>query len=383
MRNKDRLFAVLISILGIIVIAIYLSLSVETLFMMRQNYIAVKENKEQNPGKSADGDDQNVTTVQSGDEKDISSSQSGDVQTTTKVSGNDEIEPDGDLSKQDALDNPFSKDGNKSGDQNKQDSEAKETERAGQGSAVFPEGNVVIVSIVADDYNNKWGDSKGDTELLERGQYYLEYACDWLSSQAKRWGHELNFIYDFDEAKGLCYRGYLETDMTNYMDYDVDSEVFDFIDENVNAEEIKSKYETENIIYILFLNTDSTNMTTSYTRNYYDGMSRDYEYCAMLMNCEGYEDTPSAFAHEMLHTFGAPDLYMEDWGIESDSVFVDFIAEHDNNDIMYTVYNQYTGECEYDRISNELTVIDAYYIGWVNECKLVDDWGLNKSEHIK
>jgi hypothetical protein len=382
MKNKDRLFAVLISILGIIVIAIYLSLSVETLFMMRQNYIAVKENKEQNPGKSADGDDQNVTTVQSGNEKVVSSSQSGNVQTTTKVSGNDEIEHDGDSSKQDALDNPSSKGGNKSGDQNKQDSEARETERAGQGSAVFPEGNVVIVSIVADDYNNKWGDSKGDTELLERGQYYLEYACDWLSSQAKRWGHELNFIYEFDEAKGLCYRGYLETDMTNYMDYDVDSEVFDFIDENVNAEEIKSKYETENIIYILFLNTDSTNMTTSYTRNYYDGMSRDYEYCAMLMNCEGYEETPSAFAHEMLHTFGAPDLYYAGMSNITQE-YIDQIKDSGLNDIMRITSDPNTYQYVYDDITNEITDITAYYVGLTDHSDTVTEWGFAPSEHDK
>jgi hypothetical protein len=102
----------------------------------------------------------------------------------------------------------------------------------------------------------------------------------------------------------------------------------------------------------------------------------------MLLREEGEEEPPAAYAHEILHTFGAVDLYdTSDENLGATKKFVRYIGKHDANDIMYTVYNEKTGESEYDRISNRLTALDAYYIGWTDSCPLVKEWNLLPSQH--
>ena len=86
----------------------------------------------------------------------------------------------------------------------------------------------------------------------------------------------------------------------------------------------------------------------------------------------------------MLHTFGAIDLYMADYSYDDYNItqdFVDYIENSDGNDIMYTTYDAYTNEPHYDEITNELTDIDAYYVGWLDDSELADQWGLVDSEH--
>jgi len=49
---------------------------------------------------------------------------------------------------------------------------------------------------------------------------------------------------------------------------------------------------------------------------------------------------------------------------------------------MLTVYDEDSGEVYYDKITNVLTDITAYYIGWINECADVYQFNLLPSEHI-
>jgi len=48
---------------------------------------------------------------------------------------------------------------------------------------------------------------------------------------------------------------------------------------------------------------------------------------------------------------------------------------------MNTTYDYQYGLSYYDHISNELTEITAYYIGWTDKSELVDAFGLEPSKH--
>lgn len=79
--------------------------------------------------------------------------------------------------------------------------------------------------------------------------------------------------------------------------------------------------------------------------------------------------------HEILHAFGAPDLYTADeygnnYGLTDE--LVDYIKNNLDNEIMYTT-DRVTGECHYSSITNDLTEITAYYIGWTikRDCRKV------------
>lgn len=53
------------------------------------------------------------------------------------------------------------------------------------------------------------------------------------------------------------------------------------------------------------------------------------------------EEAPTGIAHEILHAFGAPDLYLEDTDGENYGVSKQLVKEFENtksNDIMFTTY---------------------------------------------
>ena len=87
-----------------------------------------------------------------------------------------------------------------------------------------------------------------------------------------------------------------------------------------------------------------------------------------------YYYTPAAtFAHEILHAFGAPDLYLKNSRIPQE--YVDYCNETKSNDIMFTINLG-------SSISVFFSDLCAYYVGLKDTCSEVDTWGLGKSERL-
>lgn len=242
------------------------------------------------------------------------------------------------------------------------------------GSAVFLDGKTAIVSVFASDAANKWDLSREeDKELREKMLSCFPIACDWLTEQGKKYGRSPEFVYASDENDELLY---YETEFTeqelleNYVFkeiYHIATAEWDYIKENIDSDRICETYGCKNIVYYFFLNTPE-----------------DYEYraCALptmrvpmaekyeLVWIPSYYCCPSVVAHEMIHLFGAPDLYGDDgydvsygmgWGFE------DFCYEKFPTDIMLSTFDAETGKMLEDRITREITDITAYYIGWLDE----------------
>ena len=83
---------------------------------------------------------------------------------------------------------------------------------------------------------------------------------------------------------------------------------------------------------------------------------------------------PATYAHELLHTFGAPDLYFENAIINQS--YVDYLIENDSDDIMFKVTDTSV-------IIDDFSDLDAYYVGLIDIHPDVDKWGLGESEHSK
>ena len=94
------------------------------------------------------------------------------------------------------------------------------------------------------------------------------------------------------------------------------------------------------------------------------------------MHSNGEEETPAAFAHEMMHQFSAIDLYLEDEDIGLSEEEIEIIESDYPNDIMYTTYEAITWIPVYSAITNEISELDAYYIGWTDHSDLVDEYEL-------
>ena len=249
------------------------------------------------------------------------------------------------------------------------------------GSASELNGTTVIVSIYVDDNKTSWS---GADSTKSNTVKYLGVATDWISAQCGKYGVNADFIYDWTANEDLYYTGTMNCDLTRESDnlfYDESS----FVDNTVDTASIVSKYSADNVIYILFVNTPMSCTSTSATFNYSkDEPDYENEIITMYCACDGYEENPASYAHEMLHTFGAPDLYSADtqgdnYGITQD--YVDYLESSYSNDIMYTTFDANTQDPYYDKITNELTEIDAYYVGLTDSSSVVSEWGFDASQH--
>ena len=255
----------------------------------------------------------------------------------------------------------------------------------GLGSAGELDGRIVVVSIFLSDKKNEWDFSNETNQLRrEHSLAYLNIALDWITENAARWGKYPEFIYDLEQYDDLYYEMESDENVANTdidPTYDMNEMIMDFVDPDSLLEE----YDADNILFLAYINSPMSNRTVSFTIPYDDTLGDDtMEICYMFLCSEGEEETPAAYAHEILHTFGAPDLYNADYppaNYNIDEDFVSYCEINHPNEIMLTTYDVNTDEPYYDHISNELTEITAYYIGWTDHSKEAEDFGLQESQH--
>lgn len=247
------------------------------------------------------------------------------------------------------------------------------------GSADKLSGNIVVVSIFVNDIATKWE----NTDDMDCALKYLGIAAEWLEAEASKYGSNAKFLYDWRENKDFFSFAQMDADLMNEDD-ERDIVLWEYIANNVDFEKLVNKYQADNIVFMVFLNTPFSQLATSNTRSYYEGMKYPYEMCFIYNMVNGEQQCPAVYAHEILHTFGAPDLYSVDDNGDNYGVtkkFTKYLAREKSNDIMFTTYDAETDEAYYDWISNEFSELDAYYVGLTDRSILAEKWGLDKSQH--
>lgn len=233
-----------------------------------------------------------------------------------------------------------------------------------QGSASFLTGDVLLISLYIDDPIHIW-----EKEDVFRTQKFLTTAAEYLTAAAASYGQSLNLIFDAGENADLSY--FFTYDNTLRIDgtdsFLLDSQTNSWI-ATLPLAELIEQYETDNIGFLIFTNLPGVSYSHSYRMT--DLSSISFVEKAILYSYDGsapstYDDYegPAVYAHEILHMFGAVDLYTsnaED-GVTED--LVRFIEESIPDEIMLTTYDK-TGNIEYDKISSTLSPITAYCLGW-------------------
>lgn len=252
------------------------------------------------------------------------------------------------------------------------------------GSAKELKGNIAIISVFVNDNLTGW-DFENSKDSETEGLIYndLKIATEYLEKVAKDYGSDMDMIYDWVEHPEL---GYEITVNAQYNTIDssygeMDNILWDAIASNIDTPAVLEKTNCSQAVYMLYFNTPSSNTITSCTRSYYEGMPYPYELCYMFMNCEGDMEPPACFAHEILHTFGAVDIYQASGYDAMTQEYSDYAANAGTNDIMRICEDPKTGEYVYDSIKNEVTDVTAYYVGLTDYSQTVDEWGLGKSQH--
>lgn len=258
------------------------------------------------------------------------------------------------------------------------------------GSAGKLDGTVVVISIFAGDQYGSWDSSvKKNSDAYARVYYDLRLACEYLSSESAKYDKNVTFLWDWMSDPNLTYETEFDANLANVLyDYGtIDRMVWEYIEKNVNSEGIRKRYEADSVIYMVYANSPSDINGPSCTRNFYAGMPYPYEICYIQMNQDTRITPPSVFAHEMLHTFGAPDIYWTDiyqnysldYGITKE--YVKKIANEGLNDIMRITWDPNTGKYLYHSIAQSITEITAYYVGLTDYSETVETWGFQHSQH--
>jgi hypothetical protein len=117
----------------------------------------------------------------------------------------------------------------------------------------------------------------------------------------------------------------------------------------------KDQHETDNVIICLHVNKPAL----SYNLAYYDNVDRLYG--AERMICfssypDGRQTAAATYAHEILHLFGAGDLYFP---YDRDDARKDRAARLFPNDVMYRV--------DYDLNRLDVGAYTAFRVGWTNK----------------
>lgn len=259
------------------------------------------------------------------------------------------------------------------------------------GSASELEGNVTLVSVFANDSRYSWDfNDENDISARENIFSYTKTAADWICEQAQRYNKTLNISYAEDSKSDLYYETAFDEKCL-----DIEKSIsksalpeWKYIDSKIDNNAIKSKYKSDSVVYLIFINQKEEYGTVAFALSFYDRvLDYPYEICFLPYFFAENVISPSVIAHEILHTFGAPDLYgYDEYKMNYDTTveYVDYCRKNHYNEIMHSTFDISEGVIKrvYDRITNDLTDITAYYIGWIDEPPAeVDEFALVHSQH--
>lgn len=230
------------------------------------------------------------------------------------------------------------------------------------GSAKLLEGDNILVSIFVDINGNEWTE-----EEKQYSEDSLKEAVTWIEGEGAAYGKQIRFIYNMDSQSDLLY--------TQSIDFKVDSDSDDsnqytyylynklWIQENIDVVSIKENYGSNSIGYLFFIKDRGTSYT--YTHYLEDKNINKEEMCTIYLEDSSeynlYEN-PATYAHEILHLYGALDLYKGACPEDLNAYVIDSYPY----EIMLSTYNETLIPNEYGEVKS-ISPITAYMLNWLEE----------------
>lgn len=247
-----------------------------------------------------------------------------------------------------------------------------------QGTGERLEGRILVVSVFCSDFERQWNtESADDLAIIDEIRGYIGTAMEYLENEAARYGKELEMVYDWEEHEDLRYFRNIPTENA-YISLAAGYEFRRSVSLTIDYEALMEKYGADGIVFYSLHNTPYGYEGGAYAEPY--GYYSDFEAAYIGYKKEDFVYSPLVYAHELLHLFGARDLYIgrDFQGITQE--YADYTAENNPNDIMFATNGYIPNEQSYLEISEEVTDITAYYLGWIEECEDVERFGLIQSD---
>ena len=232
-------------------------------------------------------------------------------------------------------------------------------------------GKTVVISLFTSDSISEWNlNRKADANRYRKCLTELRKGIDFLKNSAKKYGKNAEFVFDWSKDRNLAQFVRFDERLVvqTAENYPLQSH---YIETYLNPDEIMEKYDADNVVYIFYFNTgQATHDIKSIAMPWGKGAweNRTVEYANVYIGSCGEKNIGMVSAHEMLHTFGAPDLYYANNTIPQE--YVDHLQAIDSQDIMFNCWKKPV-----------FTDLDAYYVGLISSAKDVQKWGLGRSDH--
>lgn len=229
----------------------------------------------------------------------------------------------------------------------------------------------VLVSVYINDVA---GSHLWDEQSMDDTRETLDIAVRWIEEQAAGYGQDIEIYYDDGTAQteGLRHTYMVQNRLAGGEEAISDSQLlteFDSLCQTLNTQSLQAYYGTENIGFLLFLPLDGCSFTMVHYTN--DGPSFFEEYSCLyrydMYSGPTVPETPAVYAHEILHLFGAPDLYEGSSDPFVDEELTAYVDEYTPDDIMYDTY-ELDGSITYGAITQRLTPLVAYRLGLIDHC---------------
>ncbi len=235
-----------------------------------------------------------------------------------------------------------------------------------QGSAGFLEG-VNLLACVFVDCEPGWDENARSYVL-----YALETSAEYLENAGAACGKSVRLITGADHEDLQFTFRYPRALRDSHSNEDrFDEKVLDYINDKVPARSLMDRYGASGIGYLVFLPGEGA----SYSMIYYEDDDEYYypEYCVFYAydsSAPGEYESVAVFAHEILHLFGAVDLYETN---PSDGVtheLVEFVVDRFPDELMYYTYED-DDSTNTRTITRTLSEITLYLVGLVDDTQYV------------
>lgn len=200
-------------------------------------------------------------------------------------------------------------------------------------------------------------------EEIDRTQENLDVAVDWICEQAAEYNAAPTLYYGEDLMTVVSYApgfvGGEESDEGQAFYEDMDE-----VCGSLRTRELAEAYGTSNIGFLVFLPVAGCSFTMVHYLE--DGGYYFNEYCCLYKDNVFFDpgtfDGPAVYAHEILHLFGAPDLYNGSNDLFVTDALVDYVAENWPEEIMQDTYAP-DGSLTYGEIDKIIGPLTAYRLG--------------------
>mgnify|MGYP000775213083 FL=1 len=223
------------------------------------------------------------------------------------------------------------------------------------GSARSLEGKNLIYSLFVDTPDAEWTDRDKKKALKN-----LEIAKEYIEAEAKDYHKKVDLVVDFEENEDLTGSARIHFSLKDGEDYEeaLDEEIAGWLEDQIDYEALTKEYKAKGIATIVFVNHKGSTYAICY-----DGVDNPQESLVMFAG-----EVPAVYAHEILHLFGAHDLYED---AEYTEEVCEYVKKAYPDEIMYTVKDE-KGRLNNSEIQNELSPVTAYHLGWVNYIEEID-----------